>query len=151
MSIGWDYISSKQNLFLAFQMAQATIAQFSISLTVNFFSSCRTKRKKLCTTAPHFCNLPLATAHTFLARGHSQSACATVLSVCPHIKYSGSIGTFLRYRFARVGSISVHALQTKLRTFGGIFNFQILHQNLFSSLTDECSAPDSPCNQRATR
>ena len=71
ISFAWDCLLSMKNLFLAFQMAQLTIAHLSNSFKSNFSTRCLKSRKKSCFVFAHFYNWPPARAHTFCISRHS--------------------------------------------------------------------------------
>ena len=150
ISLGWDCFASKWYLFLAFHIGHDTIAHSSSSGPVSLATICLARRRKFGATAPHFCSLPLTSAHTFRARGHSHSAWVTVSSTWPQTVQSRSIGIFLQNRLARVGSISEQALHTKFRTFGGNPSFHTLFQSFLSSQASECSTTSALFKRRAT-
>ena len=83
-------------------------------------------------------------------KGHCHRVWITVLSCSPHTSHLGSMWTFLRQRFARVGRMSEQALHSKVRTLGGMGSFHNLFHILLSSPASKCSAFDLRWIRKAT-
>ena len=120
-------------------MDHATMAHNSNSLRDNLSFKVWAKLKNVLAEESHFCSFPLTRAQTFRAKGHCQRMWRTVSSLEPQTAHLGSMGTYRRAKFARVGRMSELARHTKFRTLGGTDNFHNRFHTGLPSCTLECS------------
>ena len=135
IAFGWAWVSSKQNLFLAFYIAHVIIAHSVNSSRVSRCSMLRVNRKKAGATAELFCILPLTNAQC--AKGHSQRMCTPVSAFRLHTLHVEATCTLFMWRLSRVGNMLEQARQRNVHTFGGTLSDHTAFHSFLSAIAFE--------------